>query len=272
MGGLGTSVLVFAFSTSVVLEAFDIIASSTVNPMGSGIGLRAVGRMAIVVWFGVGLSVLLVGNGVYGFFYWVQQLRRLPRYVEYWEKYWKGRSRNPQRTSVTRPPGLFLPFQVMWMPVVLLLSLVGNDGLLESQVALTVFGISWPVVFALSTWSAWSAFRRRPQSLHHEGRDVCVALFVQVPGFAVAWMSVVDIRPVVVGLLSVAMLTAYVPDVKAYSDRHVGTVSYIYVVFVGFLFAITLTLGSIIGGPVPIWVWGLVGVLLGLSLLYETVY
>lgn len=222
------------------------------------------------IWFVVGLFAVLLAYGATALFYWLRQLRRLPPYVRYWERRWRGRARSPPPAPVARPPGLFLPGNLLLALLVWLLWSAPGGEL--THPLLVAFGVAWPVAVAVAAWSIRRAFRADPQPLDGEARDVLVALTVQV-GLIVLLGVAGGASPaasavVVASFAALLVLFAYSPDVSVYSDRKIGAAGYLDVVYTGVLFVVALaTLGRV--GTVPTPLYGFVALLMALFVLFS---
>jgi hypothetical protein len=224
------------------------------------------------LWLVVGVVALPVAYGTYGLLYWLTQLARVPGYARHWERRRRGLVGGPPAASVARPPGLFVPGDLLLVALAALLALAGGGESL-SPLALAAFGVAWPVALAVVVRSAWLSVRSTPQSLAGEDRAVVVALALQVGTVATLGLagggsgaaSTATVVPVVVALV---VAFAYFPDVSVYADRQVGAAAYLDVAYVCGLFALALPALAALGLASP-WLYGLVAVLLALLVLFS---
>lgn len=210
-----------------------------------GLPLSAVPTALTYVWLVVAITMTPLVYGVYGLVYWLRQLKRLAPYAEFWEQYWRGVSRERSPPSTTRPSGLFLQGDALlvlygvflWLP-------------LDTMPTLVLAGccLVWSVVVALVARSLLAAARDESQPLDNEGRDVTVAVVLQLLSIVVLGSAVgVEARYVATFGIGVVVLVAvtYLPDVTLYAERRVGVVSYLGVVYVGFIAGLLLLAGEV---------------------------
>lgn len=217
-------------------------------------------------WIQTSHVVLLTLFGLYGLFYWLRQFRRLPQYVRFWEAVWADPAVDPPPAPVTRPPGLFVPGVLMWGVLVTSSVPLPSEGDPLSWLLYGIFALGWPLLAGPAVWSIRRAYRREPQPLHHEGRDVLVAL-VSLVLVVTTWLSVTTfadsaIDPLLLGtILLLLLLVTYAPDVMRYAASRDGPTRYLGGLYL--LLALTVFLLVLVSvGAAPVWVWTLAALLI----------
>lgn len=235
IAGLLTAGLVFLFGIAiagvVAQQAAAIVDVLPAEPVG----------VAGLLWFFVGLVSIVLLYALFGLLYWLRQLQRLPPYVRYWEQRWLTGPPDPLRTSVSRPPGLFGPGNLILVTVAALLRLSPGGGFPTAVVA--GFGVAWPALVAFVGWSAHRGWAGTPQPLLGEGRDVVVALLAQFGTVVLLGSVSADLPPDLVASLPVipalVILLYYLPDVFIHAERREGRRSYLDAVYVTAVFGVS---------------------------------
>lgn len=245
---------------------------STVASLGglSEVSIMASVKVMALFWFVVTLLLTPFIYGVYGMFYWYRQLRRLPDYVSFWEERKRGRARYPPSPSVSRPLGLFLPADVLFLVIGLVLWWGPNST--PRMAEIIGYTVGWIAALVLMIWSLKAAESRRPKPLDNEGRDVLVAFVLQWLAILIALILGginIDIGLSGVFLLIILLIgLGYFPEVSLHADRSVGPFAYVDVGYLGVLFVIALWLLDIIIGTRPIFLI-FVAVLMALWVLFS---
>lgn len=247
LAGLGTCAIVFLVGLGLLpgtVEGSITLGRALVE--SGGIPHPDVPTALAYMWLVVAIVVTPLVYGVYGLVYWLRQLGRLSLYAEFWEQQWRGDSRERSSPSTSRPPGLFLQGDALlvlygvflWLP-------------LDTTPTLVIAGccLVWSVVVALIARSVLRTASIEAQPLDGEGRDVTVAVVLQVLSVTFLGASIgIPDRYVVVIAISLVVLVAvsYAPDVRLYAGRRVGTISYLTVIHAGILVVLLLVAGEAI--------------------------
>ena len=220
---------------SVVFNALDLV--TLFDAVGSLVELAWV---LVLLWASVGFGLILYIYSLYSFFYWFQQMKRLPAYSRFWELYWERDEYPTAVTSVRRPPRLFIPGGVlMLIAVVIFWSLESGP---DSLTVWAGVGLLWPIGFAIVGWSVYATFSKSPQSLAQEGRDITIAVLVQ-------WWTRASISAIF-GSLSYTMLLfplaigsmVYIEDAFRYARRQEGAAAYVDLLYNKMLFTLVVVM------------------------------
>lgn len=236
--GLGTAGVSIFLSMGVIVSAAGLILSDLMAVTWSGLSLTEVGRILAYVWIGGGIIISLSLYGLYGLVYWFLQLKRLPVYVEFWDQYYRGEVEKAPQSSVRRPPGLFLPAVALLTGIAGLAWLLWNDILWPGIIS---YGLAWPAIGGIAVWSGRAVYVGNPQSLDAEGRDVTIALILQIISFFVFGSMLARFAGtrLSVGFMILPLVVliiggfGYFPDVYRYSVQQKGVLSYLLVIYLG---------------------------------------
>lgn len=235
-----------------------------------GIPLSDVPTTLATLWFIIASSSTLPVYSLYGLIYWVQQFKRLLPYIGFWEQYWQGLTREPPPTSSGRPPGLFVPGNILLLLIGVFLWLTQASN--PSVGLILAYCIGWFIVIAIIGWSLYETYFGEVQPLDNEGRDVIITYFLQILSVSTMGLALgIEMRNVIVlvGAAVVMVGLGYLPEVTLYAERRVGAVSYLGVVYIAILVTFTLFIGEIWTRiPTTIYIFFAILLLAGLLFVY----
>ncbi|TYL36082.1 hypothetical protein CV102_24405 [Natronococcus pandeyae] len=256
---------------SVAGRAFVELCTGIIGTPGAvdELALSELGVIAARLWFMIGIVTSLITYSLYSLLYWFRQLQRLPAYVTFWEAYWQSESSSPPTPSVTRPPGLFLPGNALLLGLGAVVWLAPD---LDTWTLWVGWGVVWPVLIGIVLWSARADSCRSSQSLRGEGRDVLVALGLQVTSFGIVVVATGGSpgAEMWLGALLVLVGIAYFPEIFVYTQRQQGAATYLaWLYIVGLSAVVLFAIESV--ASVPLIVYFVVAGLLLMLLLVKII-
>lgn len=182
--GLFVQVLGFAYIVTFVWqETVPFLVSAGLAGFTDGVVFTITWNVA-----GMGFSVLVAT--VYGVWYWIRMLERLPSYLDFWaDKVGKRETEAPE-SRITRPVGVMIPptmaifATLLWM----VLDQTNGPGLSTLDI---LYAITWPLLIVGMLASVWLTRHRNPQPPETDGRAIPLSLVVQLLGgvSAVSWIG-----------------------------------------------------------------------------------
>ena len=182
--GLFVQVLGFAYVVSFVWH--EIV------PFLVSAGLAGVNDWVLftITWnvAGMGFSVLVAT--VYGVWYWIRMLERLPSYLDFWANKVGKRETEAPESRITRPVGVMVPpsmaifATLLWM----VLDQANSPGLSTLDI---LYAITWPLLMVGIIVSVWLTRHRDPQLPETDRTAIPLSLVVQLLGgvSAVSWIG-----------------------------------------------------------------------------------
>lgn len=215
--GIGVTAATFAVGVRLAPGAFRLVVSFIT---GLGTPDFPVFRAAAIVLSGTSGIVAAFVSGLYGLWYWIRTLRRLPAFVAWWEDARRSTPRTATEADLpdapTRPVGYMLPPSLLVM--------LSYDWAAPSPSLVPDRGaylLLWGGVLLVTFWTVYRTANRRPQPPRSDGLAVLLALVVQLGGFFVG-----GVLAGTGGLTTVAfyvlllVLAYYLPDVVVVANRH----------------------------------------------------
>lgn len=242
--GLTMSGLVFVAGLGILTRTVNALATVSLSPASlGGLPLGELAQLVLTLTFVTTLGLLLPVYGIFGFVYWVQQLKRLPPYVALWEACWQESNQLPSVSIVGRPPGLFLQGDGALLLTGLLF--VTPDETLPSFGVRLGWCLAWVVVVASIVFAIRAVSERDPQPLRGESRAIFIALWTQLASVFLIGVFLGEFRITVyvaivcwIGLLLGGIL--YFPEVDVIAERSDGAGRYLHLLYTTGLFGILL--------------------------------
>lgn len=264
------------FVVCSLLVVFPLVFVSLFGPLVAGVLLflhpgellRAVGASPLGAWNALGILVCLSIPGLYGLWYWLRLVARLPHYLAYWEETTPG---DAAITDADLPPLVARPPDYLLVPTGALLLFAGVASFGGGELPLlwgVLFAIAWPIVaVAVALSVAWTVRRDdRPatrgfQLPKADGRALPAAFLVQL-----GWLWLLSTDRVLgdgipaIGAGEIAVIAAfgvalyYVPDAEIELERRVDadvpSVALSSILFGGF-FVVLGAIAAVIITPAP---------------------
>ncbi|WP_458209631.1 hypothetical protein [Haladaptatus sp. NG-SE-30] len=188
----------------------------------------------VVAWDFVGIILLWGSVGIYGFWYWLRQLERLPMFLDGWA----GRQSDEQ--TPTRPPFLTVPPTLGFIVGGGWIVALGDSADFDHP-AWFVFAIAWPVlVLFLVSCARWTFRTSKAQSPANEDRAVAAGLVIEIMAilapihserFASGGVHEAVVDTGLLFPLLVVPAIVYLPNVARYGDRYDGIRGYAFPVY-----------------------------------------
>lgn len=224
LAGIGLVVPVF-FLYVVVYNAGN--AARIAGAMAAGSGTRLLAAV-------VGVTTLVV-YGLYGVWYWLRLLSRVPHAMRAWRDRLRAEVRTPPDREfgplLARPPGYFLPAAAMLVALGLLVA--AGDWPSDPRIPLPYLAV-WLAGLAGTAWSTYRGVRGEPRGAAADWRALPGSYAVHLTGLWL-WVDAGDGDSLVVGALTGRVPAADL--VAAFADPTTGfflvvTVTPLYLFYV----------------------------------------
>lgn len=183
--GLFTQVLFFAFALGLVAGSTLSFATLVINiGIGTSFG-------AVLTWNTLGLGLSFLAASIYGVWYWIRILGRLPVFLDAWEVTVGRRESVDRENKVTRPVGLMLPPALALSGATLWIVFApSGSGQLVVSVPDLVYAAVWPSTLVMMLASVWRTRKKAPQRPWSENLAIPLALLLQNGlGFVFLWLE-----------------------------------------------------------------------------------
>lgn len=225
---------------------------------------------ATLAWNTIGIGVCLLVASVYGVWYWLRMLERVPAFLDAWEVGVGRRETVADRTETARPVGLMLPPSLSFFCVTLWLAFnpagSGTNALTMPAIG---FAVGWPATIVSMLASVWRTSVIDPQPPQSDELALPLSLVVQFGlGFAFLWLT--NIGPgqtepttLTVSLFGVFVLLAgpwifFLEDVYVLGENRRGIGSYVFPAYLAGFALVVLLFPT----PNPPWLLAFSGVVI----------
>jgi hypothetical protein len=175
----------------------------------------------VIVWNWVGVLLLLIFAGSFGFWVWIREFYRLPYFLDVWG----GRNSEELCRPPSRPTGFVLPTVTCWLLAVI-------PVFFDVPVLRRAFALLWPVTMIGGLWTVISTYNRVPQSFSNENWWIYGGFVLQIMAL---WLgtTATDVASLVTGqssnssvlifpssLLVLLLIVFAIPTVERYEREH----------------------------------------------------